>query len=367
MSRILIATIILVGRTGTEVVTLETARALRARGHEVAIFAQYTGPLAHLLTSEGFTVVDDIAALPWTPTVIQANQTFPLMEVIVRFPQVPVLSICHDPMAWFNEPIDLPSIRRHAAVSVASRDRIVKSIPRLANGVELLHNAVDLEAFRARGPLPKKPRRALILSHHDAHMHAVRKACDSLGVEVDALGKGAGNEVADLPARLVDYDLVFATGRMALEALAVGCAVVVADSGGIAGMVTEEVIPTWRDYNLGLLLLRQPLSVTTLASEIRKYDAADALRVSRFVRERCSLNGYIDRLEAIYAAMLKDESNSPTDPQASLIALGKALRPMASAIERQTRAEATKHHRDSRRLKGSFQRLVRRLRSLSGL
>ena len=103
MNRILIVTIGLVGRSGTEIVTLETARGLRGRGHEVAIFTPEIGPLGRALLREGIIVVDDAAAIPWTPTVIQANQTFPLIQVVARFPGVPVISICHDASIWYNE------------------------------------------------------------------------------------------------------------------------------------------------------------------------------------------------------------------------------------------------------------------------
>jgi hypothetical protein len=74
MNRVLIVTIGLVSRSGTEIVTLETARGLRGRGHEVAILTPQIGPLGHGLMREGFVVVDDAGALPWTPTIIQANQ-----------------------------------------------------------------------------------------------------------------------------------------------------------------------------------------------------------------------------------------------------------------------------------------------------
>ena len=44
MSRVLLVTIILTGRTGTEVVCCETARGLRKRKHDVAIYTQQDGP-----------------------------------------------------------------------------------------------------------------------------------------------------------------------------------------------------------------------------------------------------------------------------------------------------------------------------------
>ena len=341
MSRILIVTIGLVDRSGTEVVTFETAHGLRRRGHDVAIFTPEIGPLAHALLREGFPVVDDLAALPWTPTIIQANQTFPLLEVIARFPDVPVLSICHDATIWYNEPLDLPTIFKHAAVSLACRDRILGRLPHLADNVELLHNAVDLGAYRTRGALAAQPRRAL-LSHHGNHMPAVRAACAHLGLEVDALGAGAGQVVADLPARLVHYDIVFAIGRMALEAMAVGCAVVVVGGRGLAGLTTTDTVSSWRDHNFGFVLLTRPVSVDALVTEISRYDAVDAAQVSEFIRRHSSLDSYLDRLEAIHREILAGSAASPKDRDASIIALGKAFRPLASALESQVRAEMTR-------------------------
>jgi len=37
---------------------------------------------------------------------------------------------------------------------------------------------------------------------------------------------------------LPNYDLVFAVGRAAIEAMAIGCAVIVADAYGLGGLVT---------------------------------------------------------------------------------------------------------------------------------
>jgi hypothetical protein len=326
MNRILIVTIGLVGRSGTEIVAVETARGLRGRGHEVAIFTPEIGPLGRALMQEGFDVVDDAGALPWTPTIIQANQTAPLIEVLARFPGVPVVSICHDATVWYNEPVELPGIGKYAAVSLACRDRIARRLPHLADDVELLHNAVDLEAYHSRGAPAARPPRALILSHRSNHITAVRAACAHLGLEVDALGAGAGEVVSDLPARLVQYALVFAIGRMALEAMAVGCAVVVVDGHGLAGLVTSDMVSAWRDHNFGFTLLTRPVSIDAIMSEIRRYDAADAAQVSKFVREHCSLEAYLSRLEAIHRQLIADIAISPTDHRAATVALSQASR-----------------------------------------
>jgi hypothetical protein len=341
MYRILIATLALTDRrTGTEIVAFESALGLRRRGYDVAIFAhRAAGGLADKLRDEGFTVVTDIGSVPWEPDLIQANQTYPLVHAFARFPNLPILSICHDAKNWFNEPVNLPTICQHAAVSIACRDRVVSRLPHLPKDVELLHNAVDLDAFHIRAPLPSRPRRALILSHHDAHIGLVRAACDRLAIEVDALGSGARRVVSDLPYYLSKCDLVFATGRMALEAMAVGCAVIVADYRGLAGMVTSDVVGLWRDHNFGFALLTRPLSHHAVAAEIKRYDASDAAQVCETIRRESSLDGYLDRLELIYKEIVvrntadKLSRNVPLELLGSFDALLSALQSQLSVLD----------------------------------
>ena len=338
MSRILLVTIELAGRSGTEIVTFETAHGLQRRGHEVAIYTLRLGSLGNAV-SEKFPVFRHIELLTWRPDLIQANHTYPLINATARFPDVPVFSICHDATAWFNEPLHLPTIRKQAAVSLACRDRIVQKIPKLAGRVELLHNAVDLESFHARASLPSRPKRALILSNHVIHAPGVRSACTEAGLDVDLLGPGVGRVVDDLPSRLLGYDLVFATGRMALEAMAVGCAVIVVDGRGLAGMVTSDAVSSWRDHNFGLWLLKRPIVMADIAVEIDRYDAVDAGRVSEFIRRHSSLSGYIDRLEAIYQSLITDSAADPLNSTALTAALGKSFRSLLSAMERQIEAQ----------------------------
>jgi hypothetical protein len=87
---------------------------LRKRGHEVAIFTANLGALGYSLQRDGFDVVDTAASVPWVPDIIQANHTYPLVEAFACFPDVPVLCICHDASAWYNEPVALPTICKHS-------------------------------------------------------------------------------------------------------------------------------------------------------------------------------------------------------------------------------------------------------------
>jgi len=111
---------------------------------------------------------------------------------------------------------------------------------------------------------------------------------------------------------------------MALEALAVGCAVVVVDGRGLAGLVTSSLVDEWRRNNLGLRLLTREPTKDAIVTEIGRYDTHDAALVSGRIREFASLSTYLDRVEAIY----RDVVATPqvvADAPADLRALGRFI------------------------------------------
>lgn len=352
MSRILLVNIILTGRTGTEVVCCETARRLRKRGHDVVIYTQQDGPTADQLRAEGFQVTTDLASVIDVPDVIQANQTFPLLEAVGHFPAAPAISICHDATTWHSEPVDLPSIRRHVAVDLACRDRITSRFPHLAGQVEILHNAVDLDAFQPRTRLPERPTRALILVKSPSYVDAVRQACVERGLKLSIIGPAAGNEVDDLPAFFREHDLVFASARSALEALAFGCAAVVLDWRGFAGLVTSDVVSSWRQNNFGSRLLSRPVSTEAIVDAIDRYDASDAQLVSGFIRAHSSLEGYLDRLEAMHRKVIAEGAARPVDRAETIDTLIRSFLPFERAWRAQRDADLQNF---ARSMEGQFQ------------
>ena len=61
----------------------------------------------------------------------------------------------------------------------------------------------------------------------------LRDACRESGITLDVIGLGSGRGCAAPETVLGDYDLVLAKGRAALEALAIGTAVIVCDAAGL--------------------------------------------------------------------------------------------------------------------------------------
>ena len=90
------------------------------------------------------------------------------------------------------------------------------------------------------------------------YLDAIRQACAAQGIAVDVAGYRAGTVLGRPQDVLGQYDLVFAKGKAALEAAAVGAAVVLADVTGIGEMVTTANFAALRPLNFGLRALRAP-------------------------------------------------------------------------------------------------------------
>jgi glycosyltransferase involved in cell wall biosynthesis len=69
--RVLITNMWLKRRSGTEIVTIELAKGLARRGHEVVVFAHDLGASGEMLRLEGIRVADRLDDLAFAPDVIQ--------------------------------------------------------------------------------------------------------------------------------------------------------------------------------------------------------------------------------------------------------------------------------------------------------
>jgi hypothetical protein len=161
-------------------------------------------------------------------------------------------------------------------------------------------NAVDLARFVRRAPLPPRPKRALLLTKNHAHIEAVRVACAECGIELDELGAAVGRVSDKIEQELLPYDLVFATARMALEAAAVGCAVIVCDARGFAGLLTADKLDAWRRLNFGAGSLTRPTTIEALRGALAAYDAGEAALVTTRLRAEDSVDGWVARHLAVY-------------------------------------------------------------------
>ena len=303
-------------RGGSQMYTRDVATALRELGHTPIVFSPRVGGVAHELRARGVAVIDSLDLLGEPPSVIHGQHHLEAMAAMLRFPAVPAIFVCHGWLPWQEAPPRFPSIGRYLAVDALRRDRLVFEHGIPESEVEILPNFVDVSRFSPRETLAERPSRALLFSNQATDSGgltaAVREACTDAGIALDVAGESSGRPLARPEEILPRYDLVFARGRSALEAMATGAAVVLCDVEGCGPMVASSNFDALRAMNFGLSALPEPVSSGALRSPIARYDAADAALVSARVRRECDRRPVVERLVEIYRAIGGERRRSET-------------------------------------------------------
>jgi hypothetical protein len=325
--RVLITNVWMDRPGGTESVARDVALGLLRRGHRPIVYSPTLGAVARALHERGVAVIDDLANLAEPPDVIHGQHFIQTAEALLHFPNTPAIQLCHAWQFWQEAPARFPQVGRYLAVDEAVRDRLVQMEGVPPDKVELLLNSVDLTRTPPRrAALPARPLRALAFTKTKSQLPFVEAACREIGAHLEVLGLGGDRLVLDPEQVLAQADVVFATARMALEALCAGCAVVVCDARGLAGLVTSENFSTLRRLNFGLRALVRPVTVEAIRGELDRYDAEDAARVAARAREDADFERMLDRLMAHYEAVMALPPPDPAEIHAAAMAfLTRAL------------------------------------------
>ncbi len=306
--RILLTNNTLASRAGSELYIRDIAMALLARGHQPIAYSRHLGDVAQELRKNSVVVVDDLAELHQPPDIIHAQHHLEAMTALTRYPHVPAVYVCHGWLPPEEAPINHPRIYRYIAVDELVKLRLVEECGVPDTMVRVHLNFVDLARFQQRRPLPLTAQRALAFSNYinDSNiLPALRAACAHAGIQLDALGATVGNAVDTPETVLGEYDIVFAKGRAALEACAVGAAVIACDAAGIGEMVSTDSLKHFRDYNFGLRLLRNKVTVEAVAEQLERYNATDTSAVTDMVRADIGIDLAIEKLELEYRAAIE--------------------------------------------------------------
>lgn len=306
---VLITNNTLAGRAGSELYVRDTATELLKRGHRPIAYSTLLGDVARELEAANIPVVDDLNNLAVVPDLIHGQQHMELMTALLHFPRVPAIQFVHNSTSWYEKPVKFPRILRYVAVDHACRDSLLEhAIPE--GRIRVLLNFVDLARFTPRPkPLSATPQRALLFSNYaseETHLPAVREACARARIQLDVVGSHTNTATAQPEKILGEYDLVFAKARSALEAMAVGSAVVLCDYEGSGPMVTPANFARLRPLNFGRRALGKPLDAAVLGEEIKRYDPAQALRVSQTVRASAGHEPVVDELISLYEDVTRE-------------------------------------------------------------
>lgn len=353
--RILITNSSVGTRSGTELYVRDLACGLLERGHNPVVYTPKIGPLAREIRDKTIPVTDSLDSITTPPEIIHGHHNLETMTALLHFARVPAVFFVHDNISRRDVPPRFPRILRYAAVDYTCYDRLVSEHGIPEDRAAVVLNSVNLDVFKPRGPLPPQPKRALLFSNASSvHYAAVREACAQTGIELDVIGHDSGN-VCDKPQEVLgQYDIVFAKGRSALEALAVGAAVVLCDFRGAGPMVASARLDGLRRLNFGDRTLRSEVRPEVLAREIARYDAADAAEVSRRVRAEAGSDRMVDEVLALYAEVLEEYAASPRgDAEAESRAAAAYLRWLSVRLnEEQEAVNNSAVRRLGKRLRG---------------
>jgi hypothetical protein len=312
--RILITNASLGAVGGTQAYVRDLASWLLDQGHSPIVYGQQLGETARQLQRRTIPVVDDLNDIGVRPDVIHGNSAAETMIALLHFPNTPATFVCHGWAGIEGAPPKFPRVLRYIAVDDTCADRLLLSegIP-IEQCVTVL-NAVDVRRFRQRPTLPARPQRALVFSntaHEMTHLPIIRRACSETGIEVDVVGRYAGTAVEHPEEVLGRYDLVFAKAKCAIEAMAVGTAVIVCDANGLGGLVRYSELSRMRRSNFGIRVMDQPNSVSALRREIDAYDASDARRVSDVMRSTADAEDAHREILGVLEAVVEEFATLP--------------------------------------------------------
>ncbi len=313
----------------------ELATSLLQRGHTPIVYSPQLGPTAHELREATVPVVDNLDAIASPPDLIHGQHHVETMAALLRFPNTPAVFFCHGWLPWEEAPPKHPRILRYVAVDDTCRDRLLWENAVPEQRVSVIFNSVETEEFLPRPPLPTRPARAVVFSNGGAHVSAVREACVRTQLTLDVIGADSGNVAMRPQDILGQYDIVFAKARCALEALAVGSAVVLCDTVGVGPMVTTGEMDQLRRLNFGVRTLQGNVDPDVLEREIARYDPHDAAEVSRRIRESAGREKAIDQIVDLYHEVVREFETCERDLDVEARAESVYLQQLAIHLEEQ--------------------------------
>lgn len=227
------------GLGGSESYLLTVAEQLQRLGHEVTLYAAEHGPGAGVARQRAIPLFEP-GQLPDEFDAAIVQDAAVSYELAAQNPTGPQLFVAHSETFDLQAP---PQFGEAVRAVVALNDRVATRMRSLAleRRVVRLRQPIDSERFMPRGRLPRRPRRALLLSNapHEDRIEMLEEACAAAKVELLRLG-GRDGQTTDPREALHGVEIVIGYGRSVLEGMACGRAAYVYDWNGGEGWVTPK-------------------------------------------------------------------------------------------------------------------------------
>ncbi|MFT5465591.1 MAG: hypothetical protein ACI8UO_000686 [Verrucomicrobiales bacterium] len=331
---ILITYFRLAERTASEVYSADLARLLSDGFNRVGVLASKHGRLADELASEGVTVVQHPSELPFRPDVIHGHCNLETMIALMSFPTTPAVYLCHSHLQRREQPPMHPRIKRYLALNARIGQWLLNQLGLAQEEVQIVPGYVDFERFGDPRRVPERPAKALVYDRTTCpgkHLDILENACICSGVELDIVGDLIGKVPTRPEILLPKYDVVFASGRSAMEALAAGCGVITTSGGRFGELVTRDNLGEMQDRNFCVDDFPDcpEQTVKRLAAEFQTWDWRKLAPVADRLRQEVDPRTVRIAHERIYRAAIRDHQLNPLSPEHEFPAVAEWLVGMA--------------------------------------
>jgi hypothetical protein len=308
--KILITNNTLASLGGSEWVVVELARALASRGHQVAACSSQIGEAGSMLKGMSIPVIHDPFNSPFKPDVIHGQHHLDTMRALCAFPDVPAIYHCHGYLPWVEGPPVHPRILYYVGMCSVVSDHIRFSLGLPDQNVITVPNWVDLDRFRfVRNPRQKPQNALLYLRSFDRtgwHASQLCNAFESMGIKLDLWLPQGDTRAPEV--MLHEYDIVLASGRSAIEAMASGCAVLPISPSACLDLVDQNNFDLLQSQNFSPRLNTGHFNAESIINAISSYDPGRISAVTAAVRSKCALDAATDVLESLYVKTAEDFS-----------------------------------------------------------
>ncbi len=219
-------------------------------------------------------------------------------------------------------------------------------------------NFVNTARFSRNRTPPKTIQRALLFggAFPSAAIQHLEAICRQAGLTLDKIGAAYGNPQPRPEVFLLEYDLVFAIGKCAIEALACGCAVIPVLPGQAGHLVTPENFSEWAASNFSPRYFSSAAQVDLdwLQREIASYSPENTMATCARARGEYHIHAVVDQLEALYEHTIHEHAALPR---------ASGARDLAPYLEASS-TEVDRMWGDSNGLRARVERLEKKIQDL---
>lgn len=336
--RILITNHSLSARAGTELVVYEIARGLKLRGHEVAAYSSTLGEVAELLSASSIPVLTQPDACPFKPDLIHAQHHLDAMTALLAFPETPAVYHTHGGVPWVERPPVHPRILHYVAMCQDLADSTRINLGLEEDQITTVPNWVDTHRFQSTRTPSAKPERALMFGGglgEPGVVAKLRPAFEHHQIRLETTADWTETDRRTPELALPRYDIVLGSGRSALEAMASGCAVVIANYQSCIGWARADNFQKLQRQNFSPKRADPGFDASILQSCLAAYDPEAAKAATEMTRTQCPLNQAIDRLSALHEKVVHTWQQLPIRHGHDLLTQADAERKAALVYLRQ--------------------------------